>query len=206
MGDDFNFFLPDELLNDSDSDGERESGVPPAPGLARLPEGFVPRGGINAPDFTDPGSGYPAQSRLLNTLRPAASSHRWVPPLSVSLFPCRSPPLSATAAAVPAARCSAPVKVASTTLPSRPPSPAPLTRSSHSSSRSLRSSRRGGSPLCGCVGGWVGARARARARVRACVRCALCTCARARARVRVRACARVRVCVCVFHSASKLCC
>ena len=88
MGDDFNFFLPDELLNDSDSDGERENAVPPASELVRLPEGFVPRGGINAPDFIDAGSGYPSQSRLLNNLRPAASSHRWVPPLSLSLcFP-----------------------------------------------------------------------------------------------------------------------
>lgn len=77
MGDDFNFFLPDELLNDSDSEGENSD---PS---SRLPPGFVSTTAapdFTDPDFTDPPGSYPAQSRLLSNitsqgLRPGAS-HR----------------------------------------------------------------------------------------------------------------------------------
>lgn len=75
MGDDFNFFLPDELLNDSDSDGE--NGPDPSVGSG-LPPGFVSTAG--APDFTDSAGGYPAQSRLLSGIANqglrSGSSHR----------------------------------------------------------------------------------------------------------------------------------
>ena len=88
MGDDFNFFLPDELLNDSDSDGENVGdALPGGPGAASLqagsglPAGFV--SSTSTPDFPDSGTGYPAQSRLLSGIANAnqglanrASSHR----------------------------------------------------------------------------------------------------------------------------------
>eukprot|EP01043_Picozoa_sp_COSAG02_P019205 COSAG02_NODE_918_length_15945_cov_5.640752_8_plen_72_part_00 len=60
MGDDFNFFLPDELLDDDSDDGDP---------LASLPPGFVPK-----TDFTDDvgqGGFNPAQSRLLSNIASA---------------------------------------------------------------------------------------------------------------------------------------
>ena len=75
MGDDFNFFLPDTLLEDSDSDGEGNGDA----SVSDLPEGFLPTSG--APDF-DTGGGYPAQSRLLPGIASAnlgsGGSHRCV--------------------------------------------------------------------------------------------------------------------------------
>jgi hypothetical protein len=72
MGDDFNFFLPDELLDDDSDDGDP---------LASLPPGFVPK-----TDFTDAGQGgfNPAQSRLLSNIASATqgssglAANRWV--------------------------------------------------------------------------------------------------------------------------------
>lgn len=91
MGDDFNFFLPDELLNDSDSDGENVSDPAVELGSSTLPQGFVPSAA--AADFADPGPGYPPQSRLLPGiananpgLRPGTSSHRYVP-CNLALLP-----------------------------------------------------------------------------------------------------------------------